>query len=209
MLNVTAVVPGGSGHLTVWASGSTPLASSLNFSAGRTTPNLVIARLDTNPAFRLRANAPTDVLVDVVGYFSGDAAGRFVPVDPVRTLDTRVGNHRPVWRGALTSQEAYLVPGTLMFGVPGNAIALSYNTTVTGATGTGHLTVFPGGGSVPLASNLNFAPGQTVPNAVVVRPGGSCNLGYLTNGCIGMKNGSFGRVHVITDLAGYYVDTGT
>ena len=47
----------------------------------------------------------------------------------------------------------------------------------------------------PTASNLNFGPGQTVPNLVIVKVG--------TNGNVKIYN-AVGSVHVIFDVAGWY-----
>src|SRR5262245_10597512 len=43
--------------------------------------------------------------------------------------------------------------------------------TVTEGVGYGCVTVYRGGGGRPLASNLNFGAGSTVPNAVVAKVG--------------------------------------
>ena len=61
----------------------------------------------------------------------------------------------------------------------------------------GYLTAWPTGQGQPTASNLNFTPGQTVPNLVVVPVG--------TDGTIQIFNGSPGTVDVIVDVAGYYL----
>ena len=45
------------------------------------------------------------------------------------------------------------------------------NVTVVQADAAGYVSVFPCGEPVPNASNLNFAAGQTVPNAVVAKVG--------------------------------------
>jgi hypothetical protein len=52
-------------------------------------------------------------------------------------------------------------------------------------------------GGRPLASNLDFAPGETIPNLVVVPVG--------ADGKIDLYN-SLGTVNLIADLAGYYVN---
>ena len=50
-------------------------------------------------------------------------------------------------------------------GVPATgASAVVLNVAVTGPTATSFLTAFPTGEALPLASNLNFDAGQTVPN---------------------------------------------
>ncbi len=52
-------------------------------------------------------------------------------------------------------------------GVPATARALALNVTVTGATGSGYLTLFPGNLTTPLASTVNFSAGQTRANNAV------------------------------------------
>ena len=47
-------------------------------------------------------------------------------------------------------------------GVPLDATAVVLNVTVDGPEGSGFVTVFPCGGLLPLASNVNFVAGQTV-----------------------------------------------
>ena len=61
-------------------------------------------------------------------------------------------------------------------GVPLDATAVVLNVTVDGPEGSGFVTVFPCGGLLPLASNVNFVAGQTVANAVTVTVGvvGGC-----------------------------------
>ena len=69
------------------------------------------------------------------------------------------------------------------------------NVTVTTPSEGSYLTAFPSGEAQPLASNLNFAPGQTVPNLVVARVG--------AGGKVSLFNAA-GTVHVIADVAGWY-----
>jgi hypothetical protein len=49
------------------------LASGLNFTAGRVVANNVIAAIGNEGAVCVYANVPTDVIVDIAGWFS-DAA---------------------------------------------------------------------------------------------------------------------------------------
>lgn len=123
-------------------------------------------------------------------------SGTFVGVDSARLLDTRTGNGAP---------KAAVAPGgTVTFqvlgrgGVPAsNVSAAALNVTVTGATRGGYVTVFPGGGTQPLASNLNFVAGQTIANHVTV--------GIGAPGTVSIKNGSGGTVQLVADVNGYYV----
>jgi hypothetical protein len=68
--------------------------------------------------------------------------------------------------------------------------------TVDKPTGPSFLTVFPAGATLPTVSNLNFVANSTVPNLVVVKIGAA--------GQVSIFNQS-GKVHVIADVAGYYV----
>ena len=75
--------------------------------------------------------------------------------------------------------------------------AVVLNVTVTQTNYFGYLTVFPSGTSRPLASNLNWTPGLTIPNMVVVKVG--------TNGSVSLYQSGPGTAQVIADVAGYYL----
>ena len=74
-MNVTVVSPSAAGFLTVFPTGTAlPNASNLNFAAGQTVPNLVVARLGGGGQVDVMLSAGTaDLLLDVVGWF-GSAA---------------------------------------------------------------------------------------------------------------------------------------
>ncbi|TPG17365.1 hypothetical protein EAH86_11570, partial [Pedococcus bigeumensis] len=59
--------------------------------------------------------------------------------------------------------------------------AVVVNVTVTAAKSAGFLTVYPDGSTMPTASNLNFAAGQTIPNLVIAKVGANGRIA-LTNG---------------------------
>lgn len=72
MLNVTAIAPGTGGYLTVYPDGqSRPVASSLNFSSGQTVSNLVATVTGQYAGIEVYngSGAPTDLTVDIQGYF--------------------------------------------------------------------------------------------------------------------------------------------
>jgi hypothetical protein len=80
-------------------------------------------------------------------------------------------------------------------GVPANATSVVLNVTVTEPIGPeSFLTLFPNGTARPLASNLNFVAGETVPNLVVVR---------VQNGKVSIYN-NVGATHVIADVQGWF-----
>ena len=138
-----------------------------------------------------------------VGYSSGSlrierpvpsAPSYFVPLTPARLLDTRSGiggNIFPLSEDTFTE-----LPVTGVGGVPiGNVTAVVMNVTVTNPTAGGYLTAWPSGETRPLVSNINFVPGQTVPNLVTVKVG--------ANGRVNLYN-SAGSSDIIADVAGYY-----
>lgn len=127
------------------------------------------------------------------------AESRYVPVTPKRVLDTRSGNlGAPSGKigpgGVVELQIAGL--DTAPAPVPANATAVVLNVTVTSTTSSTDVRVYPGGTSVPGASNLNAGAGATVPNLVTSAVG--------SNGKVVLRN-SGGSVHLIADIAGYYV----
>ena len=115
-------------------------------------------------------------------------AGRFVGVNPERVLDTREGR-------SLGGGETRTVQITGRANVPAGARAVVMNVTAITPTRAGFLTVFPGGGTRPLASNLNFRPGEVIANLVTVR--------LSDEGQVGIYNNS-GNTHVAADVVGYY-----
>jgi hypothetical protein len=72
VLNVTVANPSAPSFLTLWPDGaSQPTASDLNFLAGQVTSNLVVVKVGANGKIGIfNAAGTTDVIVDVVGWYS-------------------------------------------------------------------------------------------------------------------------------------------
>ena len=86
-------------------------------------------------------------------------------------------------------------------GVPSSGVgAVVLNVTATAPSAGSYLTVYPTGSALPTASNLNFGPGQTVPNLVVAKVG--------AGGKVNVYN-AVGSTDVIFDVAGWYSDGST
>ena len=110
----------------------------------------------------------------------GQSAGPFdtFTVPPCRVLDTRIaspsgpipanGTRSILAAGDLTSGGTVNQGGAANCGVPDTATGVFVNVVAVAAGGPGHLTVYPFGTSLPLASTLNFATGQTIANGVLV-----------------------------------------
>ncbi|MGW5852230.1 PKD domain-containing protein [Streptomyces sp. NPDC055254] len=191
-LNVTATNTTSPGHVSVFASGTRrPTASNINFEAGQSVPNLVIARVGTDGYIELYNGGwePIDLVADVTGYFGQQAAGGYDPQAPARVVDTRYGTGPQ--HGPVAGQGSF----TVKVADPG-ATAVALNVTVTNPREAGHLTVHPTGQAAPTTSNVNFAAGQTIANSVIVPVG--------KDGEITVRNGAWAPSDVIVDLVGTY-----
>ncbi|WP_090786621.1 DUF1565 domain-containing protein [Asanoa ishikariensis] len=119
----------------------------------------------------------------------------FNAVTPGRVLSTKaaIGTTRTT---PLAPREAI---DLVLPGPAAKSSAVVLNVTVTNPTTNGYLKVYPSNENEPVASNINFAANQTIPNLVTVP---------VVNGRVRILNGSAGTVHVLADLAGYYANIG-
>jgi hypothetical protein len=168
-LNVTVTDPSDNGFVTVYPCGDRPLSSNVNFGAGQTVPNAVIAPLGADSMLCFFASADTHLIADINGYFS--ASTTFEPLSPARIFDTRASEPDgavPVTKQRYGGDKLLTVRIAGAAGVPATGVgAVSLNVTVTNPTGPGFVTVYPCG-QRPLASSVNYmAAGATVPNAVL------------------------------------------
>ena len=75
-LNVTVVAPSVAGFLTAHPCDAPVPTSNVNYVAGDIRPNLVLVRSDANDRVCLSTLQPTDVVVDLLGYFASAARPR-------------------------------------------------------------------------------------------------------------------------------------
>ncbi len=177
-LNVTAVAPSGPGFITVYPCGTPrPNASNLNYVGGQIIANTVISRLETNGTICIYTSIATDLIVDAQAYSANPRA--ITPLSsPARLLDTRrpggttVDNQHAA-TGAIAAAGTYRLSTTGRAGIPSNAAAVTLNVTVVNPTAPGYITIYPCGAPLPNASNLNYAAGQIIANAVITRPSAS------------------------------------
>jgi hypothetical protein len=210
-LNVTVTNPKGSGFLTVYPDGvATPNASNVNYGPGQTVADSVIAPVAGDGKIDVfnggDAAKATDVIVDVVGYYSPTSASAYVPVFPERYIDTRSG---------INIAPGQLPNGTYIYAPLGidtpNVTGFVFNTTVTDTAGSGFLTVSPDPNTAqdydnpnppvitpPNSSNLNWTKGETVPNLVQASTGANGIIDFWNLG----DNG--GNIDLIVDVFGYY-----
>jgi hypothetical protein len=124
----------------------------------------------------------------------------FYTLVPCRVADTRdaVGPYGGPALAGLTSR-AFVMAGPCS--IPPEADALAVNVTVTEPTAGGHLTVYPAGVPLPLASTINYSAGQTRANNAIVPLG--------TNDSVVVFCGQpSGTTHFLIDVVGYFRFTG-
>jgi hypothetical protein len=191
---MTVTDPTAFGYVTVFPSGvSRPTASNLNFVPGQTIPNLVMVGIGSAGRISIFNSAgATHVLADIVGYYSPTGSA-FLSVTPLRLMDTRIGVGSPTAPiGPAASRDLVVRGGAT--GIPASATAVVVNLTATGPTAAGYLTAYPSNVAAPLASNLNFVAGETIPNLVLV--------GIGPDGRIKILN-SAGTTDVVVDIVGF------
>jgi hypothetical protein len=131
-------------------------------------------------------------------------------ISPQRYIDTRFDDGGPfppqgatgdawVWDFGLPDYFG----GGVTNEVPPNALAVTFNVTVTSGTSGGNLRAFPASSPViPLVANVNWTTGQTVGNFAIVAA--TSDASNFT--AVAFHNASTrGSVHVIVDIFGYFI----
>lgn len=203
VLNVTVANPVAAGTVTAFPDGGTlPATPNLSYPAGQTVSNTVILPVGADGAIDLRTSATTDLVADVVGFFSQDGfRSHYVPITAVRAVDTRNGTGEttaaPIPGGTIDGfrLDTLVRPRSTEFA------AFVLNTTVTDTTGPGTLTVFqPTGAPPPAAADQSWTAGQTVSHSAFTAAGSNLN---------GLPPQSFFNsgatpVDVVVDVFGYF-----
>jgi hypothetical protein len=114
------------------------------------------------------------------------AASGYQPLNPVRLIDTRQ-------TGAVAAGGTVSINPAGAAPQAAGAEAVAVNVTVTGASGSGYLTVYPCGTPLPNASNLNYEAGETRAVLVTVALGGGAFCVF-----------SQANAHIIVDIQGAY-----
>ena len=123
----------------------------------------------------------------------------YVPMVPCRLFDTRpapftVGDRMtPLGPDETLTQQVTGDVGNCS--VPADAVSVAINITAVDGTAPSFLTVTPAGGDLPIASTVNWLPGEgPAPNQI--------DATLSAGGAIDVYN-AFGTVHVIGDVVGY------
>ena len=185
--------------------GATALRSTSNINlerAGDTMANLVIIPLGADGTLTLFTQSGAELVVDVVGYFTGASeppatTGLFIPIKPTRVADTReVGGIVPT--GIVPSGATFEVPfraSPPLAAVPPSAVAS--NLTATDTTASGYVQLIPTGTSTEIGStstlNING------PNRIVA----AANVLNGVTGSVTVHNQS--ATHLVYDVTGLFL----
>jgi len=185
-LNVTVVPHQPLGYLTIWPTGlSQPLVSTLNSTDGRVKANAAIVPAGSGGAISVFATDPTDVILDINGYFVPTAVSgalAFYPVTPCRLVDTRLAPGALAGPSMTAGQTRSFPLLSSSCNIPSTAQAYSLNFTAVPNGPLGYLTVWPTGQAQPLVSTLNAPPGTVTANAAIVPAGSSGAISlFVTN----------------------------
>ena len=207
-LNAVAVT----GNLTVVGQtsagyvGLTPVATSLpttsviNAPRGDVRANGVTVALSADgtlsAVFRGTSGSSANLVFDVTGFFAPSSGATYVPVDPVRLLDSRSGNGLT---GRFSSGTARTVKIAGRGGIPTGVVAVTGNVTVTHQTSAGWLAVTPTANNAPSTSTLNFPAGDNRANNFTVRVASDGSISAVFRGLPGAS------ADVIIDITGYFV----
>jgi hypothetical protein len=166
-----------------------PLASSLNAPTGTVTANAVIVPTGTAGSIDVFASNPTNLVIDVNGYFAPMATGglSLYGVTPCRVVDTRLPAGSPPITGLDVAVSATAC------GIPSTAQADVLSVTVVPPGPLGYLTLWPQGQIMPTVSTLNALDGAITSNLAIVP---------TVNGSISVFPSN--PAHVIMDISGYF-----
>lgn len=170
VLNVTAVDPGGAGFLTLFPAGAPlPTVSNVNFTAGRTVPNLSEVKIGANGQVSVYngSTGEVDVILDVSGYW-GTSGLILLPADPpFRVFDSAAPQGTPLCR-AVCGPFGGSRPVDLRQPLGGIKLRGVFNVTVDAPTHAGWVKVY-GDPPSPLVSNVNFSAGETRANVAFTK----------------------------------------
>jgi hypothetical protein len=202
-LNVTVVPKGQLLYVTAFPTGiQVPNVSTLNSYDGRIKANAAIVPAGTNGAVSIFARNPTDVVVDLNGYYipasDPSAPLAFYPVPPCRAIDTRqvTGTFGGPFIAGKAQGRSFPMPQSAC-GIPTTAKAYSVNVTAVARKGfLDYLTLWPSDRNQPFVSTLNSPTGTVVANAAII-PASADGTGSISAY-------STDDIDLIVDVNGYY-----
>ncbi|MDQ3014041.1 MAG: hypothetical protein M3X11_25470, partial [Acidobacteriota bacterium] len=212
--NATTVSPQSGGYLTLYpADAARPLIASSNYSTNQLVNGPFTTGLSPSGQFNVFTLATTDLVIDLVGYYSAEAVDAngagllFTPLaHPVRLLETRnvpsfpgcFKPNAPINGGQIYTQMARGTCDGLT--IPATALGVVGNATTVAPSGAGYLTLWPSTAAQPTQPtvatlNYNGGPMEIVNRHFMV------GLGSADGS---FKIFSFATTDLVIDLTGYF-----
>ena len=206
--NATTVGPQGGGFLTIFpADAARPLVAASNFNTGQIVNGPFAVGLAPNGQFKIYTTSTTDLVVDVLGYYStevldANGAGLLLTplAHPVRLLETRAGQPvgcvkpgAPLNGGQIYTQTARGLCDGLT--IPAAALGVVGNATVVFPVSGGYLTLWPSSAAQPTVATANYKGGDVVNRHFIVG---------LGNADGAFKMFSSATTELVIDLSGYF-----
>ncbi|HEY3736943.1 MAG TPA: hypothetical protein VGL26_05815 [Jatrophihabitans sp.] len=205
-VRVVVVSPKKSGSLTLYRSLTpAPIAYSVQFDAGQQTYGATVVRLSSTGRLAImnHSTAAVQIALYVDGYFTKTSAaaaastpGAFVPVTPKRVVDTRTGAGGNK-RGRVNAKSQFTAQIGGKASVPASAAAIVGVLSVMSPAKSGGAVAWQSATTRPSTPSVQFAAAKNA-GAMVVIP-------LASNGRIGLRNDSAGKVSLVLDVVGYYV----
>jgi len=205
-LNMTVTNIASPGWVALFpADQSWPGVSNINFVSGDFVANGAVVPLAASGAKDITVLANfagtqgCQVIMDVTGYFVGSGGLNFYAVTPCRVIDTQSGVGG--FMGFLPNgfpATTFSVKGNC--GIPSDAIAVAVNAIAANTQNQGWFALYPGTGSWPGVSNVNFFAGDTIGNgALVPVSAGANDLNVLAAFAAGPSG-----AYLQLDVTGYF-----
>ncbi len=205
--NATVVNSSFNGFLTLFPADVTrPFVANSNFAAGQIVNAPFTVGLSPTGQFKMYSTSATDLVVDVIGYYSADAtdangAGLMFSSlpHPVRLLETRpgeVGCTTPaatIPAGTFVTQSARGVCDGVT--IASSALAIAGNATTVSPVSGGYLTFWPSTATQPLVASSNYTAGQILNRHFIVG---------LGSGDGAFKIYTSATTHLVIDVSGYF-----
>ncbi len=169
--------------------------SNVNVLVGEIRSNMMVVPVAGSPDISLQTLNIVDVVVDVLGYVTSDAAqasatGLYNTIEPTRIVDSRIPLGFPTLAGGPSSGSL-----TMPASVTG-ASAVVQNLTATNTSAPGWLAAHPTS-AVPVVSNVNFEGRSQTRAALAFTSIGAADREFIT---------SLVATDVVIDVVGYFSD---
>ncbi|MHA3704984.1 hypothetical protein ACXR2U_22665 [Jatrophihabitans sp. YIM 134969] len=188
-----------SGYVTVYPTGlagGVPRVSNVQAGPGRPVATAVVATIGADGTVTAFAQARTDVIVDVVGYYAPSASGRFTPVSPYRYYDSRAGSATPFGPRVTRSIPVVGARVPASSAVPVGATAVSFSLTAVDNSAPSYLTAWRTGTARPLVTSLLPQPAHGLFDNLALSA-------LSAGGAFSIYNNG-GQLDVLVDVQGYY-----